>query len=140
MNQSNYLINKIQNYKYKHLEILNLIKKYDNYITYFCLIISFISLVDYELKLFGIINNRFKHICIGLIVVLIMIYRHYMFNTIDDHNIMIERYRRIETNLIDKNKDYEFYDITLRYQFDESTKIINKTTKYLIFNKYKKFD
>jgi hypothetical protein len=97
-------------------------------------------LVDYELKLFGIINNRFKHICIGLIVVLIMIYRHYMFNTIDDHNIMIERYRRIETNLIDKNKDYEFYDITLRYQFDESTKIINKTTKYLIFNKYKKFD
>ncbi len=146
MNNSNQLINKIQNYKYKHVEILNLINKYDDNITYFCLILSFLSLLDYEFKLIGIINNRFKHLCVGAFVVLVLIYRHFMYNTRINHIQMIERYRRIEAYLKDNEKDYDYEtmirltNISSQFQFDESDRFITKSNQYLIFNKYKKFD
>ena len=53
------LVNKINNLKNIHYSIIRRINTLTTIINYSCLLISFLTLIDYEFNTFGIIINKF---------------------------------------------------------------------------------
>ena len=62
------LSNKINNLKNIHYDIIRRINSLTTIFNYSCILNCFLTLIDYELQIFGLIINKKRHYLVGIFI------------------------------------------------------------------------
>ncbi len=122
------LLDKINKHKNRHYNILIRLNIYNTIVNYFSILICILSLIDYEFGVFGIINNRYRHFLVGILITLIVYLSQRLFNT----------QKQVNTSMLDKYRAFE-YKLNNLDNFDKelNTCIISNQVEIITTTYYK---